>query len=545
MGHGKRGGVFNAARRFARALRKAAADTPPAMAKIGFAAAVERASRSDPRLAVSHEVWDADPWLLGVPGGMVDLRTGAILPPDPARYVSRRTGVAPAAPGTPAPLWSAFLDEATRGDAGLQAFLQRLAGYVLTGDVSEEVPTFLYGPGGNGKGVFLGVLAAILADYAVPVPMEVFTAGSRLSLGCYRAKMAGARLVTASETEAGAAWAETQIKELTGNEVPLSARHPYGQPFEFRPQFKPVIVGNHAPSPKGRSPAMERRLRVVPFRHKPAAPDFDLKQKLRAEYPAILRWMLDGCAMWQQDRLGTAAAIAEATGEYFEGQDTFKHWLVERCELDAGRAEQPGALLLDFNAYAKRNGGAAVTTSEFKGLVDRALELRRVTVQVKVIIRGVALRAVQDDGPIAERERSPLQVGSSFGAAPDAKAPVPTPSSEQPDAGTGASQGGGGWDRKPNLYTHARAHARHRCWVFTPTPSHLIATASDDALGSLRPTDALRRAPGRRRSHWARQSFPRREVLGARVTAVGRLARGAPFPPPPPCRCLEPRGVVR
>ena len=180
-------GAFHAVRRYCHALRSKAADAPRSMAGIGFISNVERAARTDPRVAVSHEDWDRDRWLLGVPGGVVDLRTGKMRPGEPGLYIRRQTAVAPAAPGAVAPLWQAFLDGATQGDKHLQGFLQRFAGYLLTGDVTEEVLTFLYGPGGNGKGVFLGAVTAILADYAVAVPIEVFTANSRLNLeGSFR-----------------------------------------------------------------------------------------------------------------------------------------------------------------------------------------------------------------------------------------------------------------------------------------------------------------------------------------------------------------------
>ncbi len=203
-----RNSVFNAARDFTRLARAGLNEPPSGMAKIAFAAAVERGARADPRLAVSQEIWDRDPWLLGVAGGVVNLRTGQMQGAAADLYIARQCSVAPAPPGTPAPIWTEFLGQATKGDKELQCFLYRLAGYLLTGIVNEEVMVFLYGPGGNGKGVFLGAISAILAEYAVSVPIEVFTAGSRLNLEYYRAQMAGARMVTASETEAQATWAE-------------------------------------------------------------------------------------------------------------------------------------------------------------------------------------------------------------------------------------------------------------------------------------------------------------------------------------------------
>ncbi len=223
--------------------------------------------------------------------------------------------------------------------------------------MNEEILAFLYGTGGNGKGVFIGTLTSIMAEYAVSVPIDVFTANSRINLEYYRAQMAGARLVTASETEAQATWAESQIKEMTGNETPLSARKPYGQPFEFMPVFKIVLVGNHAPKLKGRSLSMERRLRILPFDNEPVKPDIQLKDKLRNEHPAILRWALDGCLQWQQKGIGTATVIARATSAYFEQQDAFRRWLEERCDLkDPKRSTDTRTAFADFNAWAKAGG---------------------------------------------------------------------------------------------------------------------------------------------------------------------------------------------
>jgi putative DNA primase/helicase len=384
--------VFDEVRNVTRRLRRSLDPSPSGMAKIAFCSAVERACRADPRLAVAQDVWDKDPWLLGVPAGVVDLRTGETRLARPDLYISRQTSVAPAPSGTAAPLWTEFLKAATNNNEELQAFLQRLAGYLLTGQVNEEVMAFLYGPGGNGKGVFIGTLVNIMAEYAVSMPIEVFVANSRINLEYYRAQMAGARLVTASETEAQATWAESQIKEMTGNETPLSARHPYGKPFEFMPVFKIVLVGNYAPKLKGRSLSMERRLRIVPFNHQPQVPDLQLKEKLRDEYPAILRWMIDGCLRWQAKGVGTAAVIAGATSAYFEQQDAFRRWLEERCDLrDPARSTKPGLLLTDFNSWAKENGEETVSTNAFAEMIDRTPELTRDKSHGIRIVRGVML----------------------------------------------------------------------------------------------------------------------------------------------------------
>lgn len=362
------------------------------LAKASAAAAVERFAKSAREFAVETDTWDRDRWLLGTPAGTVDLRTGELQPADTTDRITKMAAVAPAPVGTPHPLWTGFLVQATNGDTELQDFLQRLAGYCLTGDVTEEAMAFLYGDGGTGKGTFIGTVVAILAEYAVSLPIEVFTAGSRLPLEYYRAQMAGARLVTASETETGATWAESQIKEITGNEAPLPARHPYGKPFTFWPKFKVVLVGNHAPRLKGKSKAMERRLRIVPFKHKPKIADPRLKENLRSEFPAILRWMIDGCLTWQETGLRSSAAVDVETSAYFEQQDNFGRWLEERCLTGEGLSGKPSKLLADFLNWAKENNEMPVTSGDFREMVERTPGLKYVKVNGDRSVKGVGLK---------------------------------------------------------------------------------------------------------------------------------------------------------
>lgn len=386
--------VFFLARDFCRELFEQADPRHPPVhvAKISFAGNVERAARSDPKLAVTHEIWDRDPWLLGVPGGVIDLRTGGILAPDATRYISREASVPPAPPGTDAPTWRAFLDEATGGDAEYQDFLQRLCGYFLTGLVNEEIIAFIYGAGGNGKGTFLRPVSQIMADYTASLPIEVFTINGRINLEYYRAQMAGRRMITTVEPENGAEWSESTIKELSGNETALSARHPYGRPFEFYPVCKMIGVGNHAPKLKGRTPAMERRLRVCPFNNVPRVVDKTLKDRLVAEYPAIFRWMIDGALMWQRGGLGTCAAVRAASAAYFEGQDSFRMWLEECCVLDPSLSTKPGLLLAAFNAWTRANGREAIDAVAFAETVDRTPGFSRGKWNGVRLVRGVGLK---------------------------------------------------------------------------------------------------------------------------------------------------------
>ena len=364
-----------------------------AMGRVNFVSAVERISRSDPVFAVHHGMLDQDPWLMGTPDGVMNLRSGEIYPGQASDLITRQTSVGPAPAGTAAFHWLAFLEQATMGDRELQEFLQRWAGYCLSGDVTEETLAFLYGPGGNGKGVFVTTVTGIMGTYAVSMPMEAFTVGARLPAEYYRAQMAGARLVTASETESGRAWAESQIKELTGNEAPVSARHPYGRPFTYHPQFKLQFVGNYAPKLKARSPAMERRLRMVPFLYRPPQVDPRLKDRLRDEWPAIFRWMIDGCLAWREQGLGTAAVIEQTSNHYFEQQDAFGRWVQENCMLEVMLSTRPGTLYSDYQTWCSSNGEVPLTSAEFAEQRDRTPGLITKTRNGAKWVVGIGLNA--------------------------------------------------------------------------------------------------------------------------------------------------------
>jgi putative DNA primase/helicase len=266
--------------------RQAAAEAPTsrlgaAIASAKTVAAIERLAKADRRHAATVEQWDADPWLLNTPEGVVDLRTGATRPHRANDHVTKITAVAP---GGGCPLWLRFLARITAGDVELQAFLQRAAGYALTGITREHALFFAYGTGGNGKGVFLNTLTGIMGGYAAVAEMATFTASNGDRHPTDLAMLRGARLVTAQETEEGRQWAEARIKTLTGGD-PITARFMRQDFFTFAPQFKLFIAGNHKPGLRNVDEAMRRRLHLIPFTVSipPGERDPDLPEKLRAE----------------------------------------------------------------------------------------------------------------------------------------------------------------------------------------------------------------------------------------------------------------------
>lgn len=392
--------VRDTARILVRRVRKQRAfhkDTMGA-ASNGFRNAIVRMASDDRRIAMVNGQWDADPWMLGVQGGQVDLRTGDYTAAVPERFIRLRTAVAPAPPGSATPLWTRFLLEATEGDTEFIAWLQRLAGYLLTGDISEEIFAFVHGPGGAGKGTFLGSLERIMGKCAYKAPMELFRADGGVNREYQLAKLDRVRAVFSSETEQGHFMAESLIKEVTGNEGELNARHIYGAPFTFLPRFKVVIVGNFAPKLTGRDPAMERRMRVAPFNRIPPVKDESLKERLVLEFPGILRWMIDGCLLWQRERLGTCAAVKSASRSYFEEQDSLTLWTSERCSVGSVHRGSATTLLEDFNAWLKQRGEKQIDSRSFKqSVTSRLSDVKWERNRDGSAVNGMALRAKAGD----------------------------------------------------------------------------------------------------------------------------------------------------
>ena len=249
-------------------------------------------------------------------------------------------------------------------------YLQRVLGYTLTGDTREHALFFIYGSGKNGKSVFLNTAAKILGSLATTAAMDTFAASRGDRHPTELARLDGARLVSASETEEGRAWAEARIKQLTGGD-PIAARYMKQDFFTFLPRFKLLIVGNHQPSLHNVDPATRRRFHIIPFTHTPPAPDLELERKLEGEHGRILAWMIEGCMDWQRNGLTRPAAVAAATEEYFESQDMMGQWIAECCYVGESRWETPAALFSSWSGFARANGEEAGNTKSFGAGLDR------------------------------------------------------------------------------------------------------------------------------------------------------------------------------
>jgi putative DNA primase/helicase len=348
----------------------ARADSPRLKAKLASAStisAVERIARSDPKHAATVDEWDADIWLLNTVDGVVNLKTGAMRAHDSK---DRMTKITTASPRGQCPLWLSFLEQVTGGDKDLQDYLQRAAGYFLTGSTQEHALFFLYGTGSNGKSVFVNTLVTIWGDYAANAPMETFMDNRNDRHPTDLAGLRGARVVTATETEQGRRWNESRIKEITGGDR-ITARFMHKDNFTYPPTYKVLMSGNHKPAIRNVDEAMRRRMHLIPFevtipREKR---DRQLQDKLLKERDGILAWALEGCMQWQRMGLCPPESVQVATSEYFEAEDAMGRWIEERCVLTANAKSLTAELFTDWKQWAEGAGEFAGSQRRFSDLL--------------------------------------------------------------------------------------------------------------------------------------------------------------------------------
>ena len=357
-------------------------------------AAMEYLARSEPGIAVPLTRFDADPWLLNVANGTLDLRTGALRPHTKSDLCSKMTEVA-FDPDADCPRWLAFLNQVLDRE-DVVAYIQRAVGYFLTGRTSEQVLHFFFGLGANGKSVFCEVLELLLGDYALVAAPELIMARRHQGIPNDVARLRGARLVTMNETSQGARFDEAKLKDLTGGDT-LTGRFLHAEYFDFQPTHKLLIRGNHKPAITGTDEGIWRRLRLIPFTVQipPGQQDHALLDKLRAELPGILRWAVDGCLEWQRDGLNPPPSVAEAVALYREEADVLGRFIEERCIVRNLAQVKSSALYQAYQRYCEDAGERWIPSRDLPQEMQRRGFQHRRGHGGKRLYHGIEL---QDDG---------------------------------------------------------------------------------------------------------------------------------------------------
>jgi putative DNA primase/helicase len=300
--------------------------------------------------------WDADPFLLGVQNGIVDLRNGQLRTPRPQDRVTIYAGVKFDSTAS-CPKFEEFLREIFLRDADVIDFIRRGIGYCLTGAVTEQCLFLCHGDGQNGKSTFLETIRCVLGNYAHNLPFSAFELAGRSAISNDLATLVCKRFVTAAETSEGARWNEARVKAVTGGDS-CTARFLYGEYFSFDPTAKFWLAVNHKPQVTDDSHGFWRRVRLIPFlgRFSGCDCDKDLLAKLKSEASGILAWAIKGCLLWQRDGLGLPNSIDLATKAYREESDPLAPFLDERYVICADGFVESSILRRDYEDWERENG---------------------------------------------------------------------------------------------------------------------------------------------------------------------------------------------
>lgn len=355
-------------------------------------------AKSDAAVVVKADEFDSDPMLLNCLNQVIDLGNGALLPHERDHRLMKQVN-AEYDPKATCPTWLNFLDRIMDGNENLLSFLQRAVGYSLTGQTSEQVVFFLHGKGRNGKSTFLELLRYLLADYSLNTPTNtIMRRDGNSAVNNDVARLRGARLVTAIETEENQHLAESTLKSLTGGDA-ITARYLFSEFFEFKPEFKLWLACNHKPIINGTDMGIWRRIRMIPFTVTipESEVDIHLSEKLKAEASGILNWVLAGCEMWQSQGLGMPEEITQANKAYQSEMDSLALFFEDCCILSPNAVSASADLYEAFQKWADQNGERPLTQRTFGGkLTERGFATQRGT-GGKRLWAGIGIRSDASD----------------------------------------------------------------------------------------------------------------------------------------------------
>jgi putative DNA primase/helicase len=338
---------------------------------------------AQPPLSITADRWDTDPWLLGTPDGVLDLRSGMLHPGQPEDYIrttipTRWRGLDASAPRFEQFLEEIFADRPDGERAELLGFVQRALGYGITGHTQEHVFLMFYGEEGrNGKDTLMSLLQHVLGPISGPVSNDILIASGKLSAPgsakSHLCSLQGKRIAWASETDKGARFDVGQVKYLTGGGA-ISARQLYGRDYTFAPSHLLILLTNHKPHADASDAAFWDRLCPIIFTlrfvDRPSQPnerkrDTSLGQALKQEASGILAWLVRGCLQWQQLGLAIPECIVQARQAYRGEEDTLQDFLQECCVQAPQARARAGKLYERYKTWTSENNLRALNGKAF------------------------------------------------------------------------------------------------------------------------------------------------------------------------------------
>lgn len=350
--------------------------------------------RTEAGLSIDARKLDANPYLLGVMNGVVNLRTGTLEKPSPSLLVTKRANVTFDAHASGA-LFEAFLLSVVP-DEEEREFLVCWLGYVLSGLVTEQYFLFIHGKGANGKSVLAEFIAWLLGDYALRIDTQMLMRQNRNSQAASPdiVNLAGRRLAYCSETTDGQRLDDARVKEMTGGDT-LEGRELYARrSITFTPTHKLLMIGNHTPIVQDDSDGMWRRIKTLlfPSQFQPGDEGYDpdILAKLKADGSGALNVLLRGFAKFQKTGIQIPESMTRATQQYRDDQDLFGQWLEDNCIIDSSSTTSKEDLYRNYKVWCESCGVRPLTQPRFsRRLTERGLK----TLPDKRTVKGIELKS--------------------------------------------------------------------------------------------------------------------------------------------------------
>lgn len=311
-------------------------------------------SKGSPGIPVVQKNLDTDKLLINCQNGVIDLSSGDLLPHD-QKYLMTKLVPAVYDKKAQCPKWLAFLDRIFAGKKDLIKYLQRVIGVCLTGEILQAI-FILHGEGANGKSTFLDVIRRLLGDYAQQADFRTFLEDKNQGIREDLASLAGARFVTACESDKGKHLSEATVKQITGGDL-IRARFLYANSFQFMPTFKIFLATNHRPSIDGTDHGIWRRVKLIPFDVK--IPDNEkienFAETLFEERQGILAWAVEGFLKYRSEGLQEPLEVQVATQDYKDENDPLIEFIEECCCLDEQLKVEPKDVFCAYGKYCSSN----------------------------------------------------------------------------------------------------------------------------------------------------------------------------------------------
>ena len=347
-----------------------------------------------PMIQIEQRVLDADEFLLNLPSGTCDLRTGAVREHNAQDYITKQTAVDPSGDGMD--VWEDALRTFFQGDADLIRYVQEIVGLAAIGKVYIEALVIAYGEGRNGKSTFWNTIARVLGTYSGNMSADTLTVGCKRNVKPELAEAKGKRMIIAAELEEGMRLNTSNVKQLCSTDE-IYAEKKYKAPFSYVPTHTLVLYTNHLPRVGAIDQGTWRRLIVIPFNAKIEG-KADIKNYadflFKMAGGAVLQWIIEGAkrVIASDYKIAQPRVVQDAIQKYKENNDWLSHFLEDCCEIDPSYEAKSGEVYNTYRSYCNQMGEYARSTTDFYTAIEAA-DFTRHKTKKGMLIRGFRLKS--------------------------------------------------------------------------------------------------------------------------------------------------------